>query len=523
VKRLITRLQHSSHRFFVHVDGKNPAAVGDLADWAADRGFSNVVPGSDFNITQGGNLILRASVRGLQRAVDTHKEWAWDYWIKLSETDYPVASVRSLHEFLAVHQGLNFVGMDACRHTKCSRPLGITCGGQTFSFFNTLRMHKPAQYGLHFVRGSEWVALTYDFAKEVAEGLDQKDSAIAAVWRDSLLQYQPDESFFHSAIANVASCAFHVNRNLHFITGIDVKSKHGEKDEVGTRSPATMTEDYLPAITAAKKALPRFFTRKLLDYDKPETARLIQRLDEAAACPPVWKDVTKKAPGWLEGLLQGRVDGAAEFRAKYEVKEGAQVWRAGPDSSCPSEEWSCRPSELRIGSSAGARVILAEKFGVWPRAKMNRRPDVLALRVGTKWCDTSLRFLGSAGLVHVGEQPAAVVHLLQTTESAHYKLTVEWVSPGKAITKSGPKEVYVGHEPVSFRIPAGASLTTGEWTVKIRLLQVPAEDGSAEEVPNVLAGARKFLVYGDKFPTAAQILQYYTPRLEGGPTPRQEL
>ena len=81
---------------------------------------------SEVNVTQGGNDLLRVSMLGLRRLLKKPK---WTYLVKLSEFDYPVASLAALEQHLWAAHDLNFVGFDSCYKGTCSRHLGTSCGG----------------------------------------------------------------------------------------------------------------------------------------------------------------------------------------------------------------------------------------------------------------------------------------------------------------------------------------------------------------------------------------------------------
>ena len=84
---------------------------------------------SEVNVTQGGNDLLRVSMLGLQRLLLNE---GWRYLVKLSEFDYPVASLRALEQHLWAAQDLNFVGFDSCYKATCSRHLGTSCEGRAW-------------------------------------------------------------------------------------------------------------------------------------------------------------------------------------------------------------------------------------------------------------------------------------------------------------------------------------------------------------------------------------------------------
>merc|ERR1719247_219210 len=131
------------------------------------------------------------------------------------------------------------------------------------------------------------------------------------IWKDSLLQYQPDEVYFGSAVASSDACKRQINHNLHFVTdiGSDGRKHHGPFDEVGTRSPKALTDKDLPRIRDVGSQL--FFARKL--FDSPAANRLRAALDRRARQRWKWVEVGASIAGeweWRGGVCDGVVQHA---------------------------------------------------------------------------------------------------------------------------------------------------------------------------------------------------------------------
>ena len=260
VQRLLQRIYDSSHVYLVHIDLKTPGIKTQLDRFLAGSQLAGSVHTfSEIDVTKGSSDLLRISILGLRRLLKLRpakgEELPWDYFVKLSEFDYPVAPRHSLQQYLWLHKGLNFVGLDACSASTCARHLGTACAGATYSFVSTLRMHKPLSFGMHFARGSEWVALTFDFAKYLVLEIDTP-SAMQEIWKDCLLLYQPDEAFFQTAILNSRFCRRHVSMTLHHIPVLLERRTHGTHDEIGTRSPKVFSHEDLAVLQDARQ--PRF-------------------------------------------------------------------------------------------------------------------------------------------------------------------------------------------------------------------------------------------------------------------------
>ena len=259
VRRLLERIYAAQHLYLVHVDLKSPEVRKDIEDFRDFRDFRQLETFSEVNVTQGGNDLLRISMLGLQRLL---LKPGWKHLIKLSEFDFPLTSLGALEGYLWLYD-LNYVGLDGCHKSTCSRHLGTSCQGEAYSFVSSLKMHKPLSFGMKFARGSEWLALTWDFCQYLAQEVQRPGSAMYEVWRDALMLYQPDETFFQSALLNSPFCWKHANRNLHYISALSEQMLHGRLDEIGTRSPKFLAHSDWQDVSRESSLRPIFFARKV--------------------------------------------------------------------------------------------------------------------------------------------------------------------------------------------------------------------------------------------------------------------
>ncbi|CAK9065267.1 unnamed protein product [Durusdinium trenchii] len=426
VQRLLSRIHSPNHEYLVHVDVKSPEVKAEiekssLARWERLEIFSEV------NVTQGGNDLLQINILGLKRLLKTPR---WEYMVKLSEFDYPVAPLYALEQYLWAAQDLNFVGLDSCYKGTCSRHMGTACEGRAYSFLSTLRMYKPLSYGMKFARGSEWLALTWDFSRYLMKELEKLHSPMHEVWTDALLLYQPDESFFHTALLNSPFCMRHVNRHLHYIpTILPEKILHGKQDEIGTRSPAFLTAADYSAILEEKAARPIFFARKLQDAPHEATMRLCRKLDSRS---------TQDGTSWAfreiawPGLLQWLEEHLEKWMALKRPSGSSSTSDTEPsesNGSCPDEaaqrnsslQWLKRepslprdgaqrteqrftPESWHFGNAQSATYRLVERLAT-PKRGLGMPGaggfgmSLLVARLGTAWLEESEIFEGHVSIV----------------------------------------------------------------------------------------------------------------------------
>ena len=453
---------------------------------------------SEVNVTQGGNDLLRINILGLKRLL---KKTRWRYLVKLSEFDYPVASLHFLEQHLWAAQGLNFVGLDSCYKATCSRHMGTTCEGRAYSFISTLKMYKPLSYGMKFARGSEWLALTWSFSHYLMKELDKSDSAMREIWFDALLLYQPDESFFHTALLNSPFCTKHANRHLHYIPPIlPEKHQHGTQDEIGTRSPAFLTADDYEDVLREKAIRPIFFTRKLRDVPDEPTMRLCQKLDHREnqnnltladiSWPGLQPWLVKHFAEWIAlNMSKGLPNDSDASCGQDELQLlGREVWLL--DDQAQRIDLRFTPESWFFSVRQWATYRLVERFAVPPSTSGAGRFGfaLLAAKLGTAWLDESEKFTGHVSIVPLASASGRTPKVSLATYWSPYvpdpdlvEVLIDW---GSCQTQKQMQDTHKWGAPLVFQL--GCNVREGMHRVLVKLRK-----GDATQ----LVAWRDFLVF----------------------------
>lgn len=365
--------------------------------------------------------------------------------------------------------------------------------GQAYSFISTLKMYKPLSYGMKFARGSEWFVLSRGFVNYLTAEIKKRNSAMHEIWTDALLLYQPDETFFHTALLNSPFCLHNAKRHMHYISTIlPEKIQHGSHDEIGTRSPAYVTEMDFEQLLLEKAKRPIFFARKFGEATHQPTIKLCQRIDRPATFtserPTSWPGLHD----WLEEHLAEWID-LKKFDAKNSTNASTAFCSSDPDSNetetgirllgreppLPNDsiEGEAQRSDLRFAPEVwvlqvpyGVQYGLVERFAV-PQG-LNARGFGLALlaaRVGTGWSETAERFTEHVNIVNVvaAKRPVSLAtywapHLADIGDLP--EVLVDW---GKCVVKKRIHEANLWGSPLV--IPSCQTPSIGLQRVRLKL------------------------------------------------------
>lgn len=191
-----------------------------------------------------------------------HMDWSWDFVINLSESDYPVKTVKHLVAFLSANKNRNFVKSHGRDVQRFIQKQGLD---KTFVECDT-HMWRVADrkipFGVQMDGGSDWVALSHNFVSYVAS--DEPDELVAGLillFKHTLL---PAESFFHTVLRNSQFCNTYIDNNLHVTNwkrklGCKCQYKH-VVDWCGCSPNDFKPEDWLRIQNTESRQL--FFARK---------------------------------------------------------------------------------------------------------------------------------------------------------------------------------------------------------------------------------------------------------------------
>lgn len=188
--------------------------------------------------------------------------WSWDFVLNLSESDFPVKTVRHLTEFLSLNKNRNFVKSHGREVQRFIQKQGldktfVQCENRMWRIGD-----RTLPYGIQVDGGSDWIALSRKFVEYVANPYpDDLISGLLRIFKYTLL---PAESFFHTALRNSKFCNTYIDNNLHVTNwkrklGCKCQYKH-VVDWCGCSPNDFLPEDWQRILNTYTRQL--FFARK---------------------------------------------------------------------------------------------------------------------------------------------------------------------------------------------------------------------------------------------------------------------
>ncbi|CAG5128244.1 unnamed protein product, partial [Candidula unifasciata] len=211
VARLLRIIYSPDHFYYIHVDKRQEYMYRELLP--LEQCFSNVMlTRHRFSTIWGGASLLQAHLSFLRELFDDKPAWNWDYYINLSESDYPIKSLSQLVDFLTAYKGLNFLRSFGKNVPRFIKKQGMD---QTFHECENHLWRvseRPLPRGIVFDGGSDWIGLWWEFAHYSLYSKDPLVTGLKQYYKYSLL---PVESFFHMVLQNSVFCTQSVDNNLH--------------------------------------------------------------------------------------------------------------------------------------------------------------------------------------------------------------------------------------------------------------------------------------------------------------------
>ncbi|XP_045214811.2 xylosyltransferase 2-like [Mercenaria mercenaria] len=210
VRRLINTLYDPNHYFYIHVDSRSEYMYRELLP--LEEKLHNVRLSKErFATIWGGASLLQAHLTFMKCLLEM-SDWHWDYYINLSESDYPIKTVESLTVFLTRYRGNNFLKSNG-RET----PTFIKKQGLNWLFHecdnHLWRLGKcELPLGIQVDGGSDWIGLYRDFVQYSLTSTDTLITGLKQFYKYTLL---PVESFFHVLLLNSEFCESWIDNNLH--------------------------------------------------------------------------------------------------------------------------------------------------------------------------------------------------------------------------------------------------------------------------------------------------------------------
>ncbi|KAL1416708.1 hypothetical protein MTO96_027605 [Rhipicephalus appendiculatus] len=417
VLRLLQFLYHERHVFYIHVDARQDHLYRSLLP--LESRYSNVHLARDRLATiWGGSSLLEMLLRGMAYLLRQHP--GWDYFVNLSETDYPVKSREELEMFLAANMGSNFVkshGQDTQRFIG-KQALERTfheCGGRMWRLGP-----RTLPWGLRLDGGSDWVTLHRDFCSYVAlpEHEDPLLQGLKALFRHTLL---PAESFFHTVLQNSIFCGTVADQNLRLVNwkrrqGCQCQHRH-VVDWCGCSPNVFRTDDW-PRIQATRDR-PVFFARK---FESSVSRKVLDQVD-------VW--IAESRPHLSSagpaGLLLSYTTGGDSYEAHL----------------APLERWQPGNQE-----TAAAPALARLRF----------------ISVGTEY-DPKEHLIRDLARILGPDSSPGILHSWGSGQAI--AVTVVWVDPAKVVAGSYEVQVESGPQTLFHRPEFRKPLRPGTWTVML--------------------------------------------------------
>ncbi|RUS75202.1 hypothetical protein EGW08_017039, partial [Elysia chlorotica] len=260
VARLLRVIYSPDHFYYIHVDKRQEFLYRELLP-LQERLPNVVLTGRRFSTIWGGASLLEAHLAFLTELFEKHAAWDWDYYINLSESDYPVKSVTELVEYLTAHKGINFLRSFGKNVPRFIKKQGLD---QTFHECENHLWRvgpRPLPSGVVFDGGSDWIGLWREFAHYAVFSQDGLVTGLKKYYKYSLL---PVESYFHMVLQNSKFCGRSTDNNLHLTNwrrkqGCKCQYKH-VVDWCGCSPNDLKITDIEKLISFDKK--PMFFARK---------------------------------------------------------------------------------------------------------------------------------------------------------------------------------------------------------------------------------------------------------------------
>ncbi len=259
LQRLVAKLSHPNASIFIHVDLKK-----EMIDFSVFDSVPNVyLIKNRVNVKWGGFSMIQATLNSCKEVIESGI--SFDYVNLLSAQDYPIKSIRRIHQFLEANPGKAFmefysikdVWTEAIPRLEKYHLTDFTFKGNSRIEYilNLLLPKRKLPKGLIPVGRSQWFTITLEHVKYVIDYLNKNTSVI------SFFKYTwgSDEIVFHTILYNSQYRDSMVNNNLRYIDWSEKKA-----------NPKTFTMQDSEVLKKSDKLFARKFNvlvdSKILDY-----------------------------------------------------------------------------------------------------------------------------------------------------------------------------------------------------------------------------------------------------------------
>lgn len=216
LKKTIGTLSSPDCAFFIHIDQKS-----SMTEFASIQGENIFFSQKRLPVYWGEFSGVHAILLLLQQAFASPQ--AFDYFVLLSGSDYPLRSSQYIHNFLEEHRGEEFISMVKVPNEAAGKPLSrvntpmIESSKPVRRFAAKVlaklglaqRDYRKFLVGLEPYSGNTWWAITRDACRYVLEFVEP-NPLVAEYFKNV---FAPEEMFFQTILGN-SPLRFQIRRNL---------------------------------------------------------------------------------------------------------------------------------------------------------------------------------------------------------------------------------------------------------------------------------------------------------------------
>ncbi|ESO83913.1 hypothetical protein LOTGIDRAFT_108419, partial [Lottia gigantea] len=479
VIRLIRAIYHPDHFYYIHVDKREEYLFRELLP--LESRLSNIkLARTRFSTIWGGASLLRAHLQFMSELLAI-SSWKWDYYINLSESDYPIKPINDLVAFLTKYKGNNFLKSHGSDTHRFIQKQGLE---QTFyECDNHLWRLGPRKLptGIRIDGGSDWIGIYRELAEFVILENDELLKGLKGSFQYTLL---PVESFFHTYSQNSRFCDKIIDNNLHLTNwrrkqGCKCQYKH-IVDWCGCSPNDFKTSDLDKLMNYEDKAV--FFARK---FEAVVNQEIINSLDvylfgdfkqDMTALSNYWQNEhhyldknTKTKDAYLTGYYSLMRLGLRILSEQSPSCQYRPIKVLEANLFYESDHFHgllvlYQVEDIRTGKTLNMETHMHPKTHYSVLNPIGNIGRLSTLDVGTNFDPKELIFRNYASLIGPYDEPV-LRHVWGPGDE--FVISIAWIDPTNVIAASYdvkiPAASHIGNQNPSLKNP----LRPGVWTVRL--------------------------------------------------------
>ncbi|KAA1243714.1 beta-1,6-N-acetylglucosaminyltransferase [Aquimarina sp. RZ0] len=220
-KRLFKAIYHPENHYLIHIDQKTDINIKkDIKAFIED--YSNAYVLKNENIVCGGYSMVQSQINGMKYLLNRCLKW--DFFINLSDQDFPLKSQDFILDFLNRNKGKNFIKIVNQIMERPSTPNRVENYFQEIDIgFSGIPYKRSFMKNVTSYVGGQWMILTRACCEFICESPEVKK--FEDFYHKILIA---DESFFQTALMNTSFKETIINDDKRVVIWIadgDIKLK----------------------------------------------------------------------------------------------------------------------------------------------------------------------------------------------------------------------------------------------------------------------------------------------------------